>query len=220
MPSGCWRLLALPAAAGIYVVAPFLVPVLLGWKWLDAIPLMQILAFNGALLLFHSSICAVLVGRGFPGRVTFINACYTIMLLALLALFFLYWRDVGVIGAAYAALLTSLFCTPLYIDQIRRCLGLAPSLFLKAIARPLLATGVMVLAVRWLLPAHDPKIEFLVALAWLTAGVVLGMATYVAAAAALWQAAGRPRGAEQVLLERVRAFLVQRFGPPFAADGP
>jgi len=201
----------LPAAACIFAVAPFLVPTLLGQKWLDAVPLMQILAFNGALMLFHSSICAVLIGRGFPARVTYSNACYTAILLLLLALFFLFWRGLGVEGAAYAALLTSVLCTPIYLYQMRHCLGLGPSLFLKAIARPMIAAGVLVVLVRAVLPAYDPAMGGVVVLGWLVAGIALAVASYLATVAAVWQLRGRPPGAEQVLLGRVGALWTRRF---------
>ena len=208
---GMLALLALPAAACIFAVAPFLVPTLLGQKWLDAVPLMQILAFNGALMLFHSSICAVLIGRGFPARVTYSNACYTAILLLLLALFFLFWRGLGVEGAAYAALLTSVLCTPIYLYQMRHCLGLGPSLFLKAIARPMIAAGVLVVLVRAVLPAYDPAMGGVVVLGWLVAGIALAVASYLATVAAVWQLRGRPPGAEQVLLGRVGALWTRRF---------
>lgn len=214
---GLLALLALPAAACIFAVAPFLVPTLLGQKWLDAVPLMQILAFNGALMLFHSSICSVLIGRGFPKRVTFSNACYTGVLLALLAFFFLYRADVGVIGAAYATLLTSVLCTPIYLYQMRRCMGLASSLFLKAIVRPLVAAFALVAVVRWLLPTYDPTMGFVTTAAWLAAGVVLAVVAYVAMAASVWKAVGSPPGAEQILLESARALWAHRFGPKLTA---
>jgi lipopolysaccharide exporter len=217
---GLLALLALPAAATIFAVAPFLVPTLLGKKWLDAIPLMQILAFNGALLLFHSSICSVLMGRGFPKRVTITNGCYTVILLAFLAFFFLGWPEVGVIGAAYAVLLTSVLCTPIYLYQMRRCLGLAPMLFLKAIARPMLAAGVLVASVTWLLPDYDPAMGIVVTLAWLSAGVALAVATYAASIFGLWVALHRPPGPEQMAMDRVHALWVSRFGDKFATHQP
>jgi len=215
---GLLALIALPAAAGIFSVAPFLVPTLLGLKWLDAVPLMQILAFNGALLLFHSSMCSILIARGFPARVTFSNACYTAILLTLLAIFFFSWREIGVVGAAYAALLTSVLCTPIYIYQMRNCLELPASLFVKAIVRPLFAATILVGVVRWFLPAFEPTMSVFVTVAWLAAGCILGFFTYLLVISATWWLAGHPAGAEQVLMQRVRELLVQRFGKRFAAD--
>lgn len=196
-------LLALPAAAGIFAVASFLVPAVLGPKWLDAVPVIGILAFNGALLTLHSSICAVLIGRGFTAQVTLTNLIYVLLLLALLALFAIRF---GVTGAAYAALFTSVLTTPIYLHQMRRCLGIAFAVFLRALVRPLSAAVLMAISVRTALPAFSPAMPYGAMLAWLIAGVAAGIVTYFVLLLALWTLAGSPPGAERTLLERARLF--------------
>ena len=84
-------------------------------------------------------------------------------------------------------------------------------MFLKAIARPVVAAAVLVVAVRAALPAYDPTMGGIVVLGWLVAGSALAGASYLAAIAAVWQLLGRPPGAEQVLLGRVAAFWMRRF---------
>lgn len=202
---GMLALLALPAAAGIFAVAPYLVPVVLGTKWLDTIPLMEVLAFNGALLLFHSSICAVLIGRGFPGRVTVTNASYVVILLVLLGL--LSWRF-GMLGAACAALGSSVLSTPIYLYQVRRCLGVGPMTFVRAVARPLIASLSMAVLVRWTLPLYDSFLPLHMLALWLSIGVVVGVFVYIALIALLWNAVGRPSGPERVAMDRARGLLV------------
>lgn len=213
---GVLAMLALPAAAVIFAVAPFLVPVLLGPKWLTAVPLMQVLAFNGALMLFHSSISAVLMGRGFPFRVGIANASYVIVLVALL---FLFSTHFGVVGAAYAALLTTVLCTPIYLYQIRRCLGIGADVFLKAIARPLTAALLTAALVRAAMPEHEPAMGVIVAALWFIGGSAAGVLIYAGLELGLWRLAGRPAGAERAVLDRLRSFLGQRFGGRFAAPG-
>ena len=208
---GMLSLLALPAAAGIYAVAPFLVPVILGHKWLAAVPLMQLLAFNGVLLMFHSSMCSLLVGRGFPGRVSVVNAAYVLVLIAALALFS---RRFDVVGAAYAVLATSVLATPLYLLQLRRSLGIGLASFVKAVIRPAAASALMAITVQWVLPAHATNLPFAATVMWLGAGLSLGFASYVIYAAAIWWLLGRPEGAEQLVLERLR----QRWAAPPPVD--
>lgn len=204
-------MLALPAAAGIFAVAPYLVPVILGPKWLQTVPLMQLLAFNGALLLFHGSMCAVLMGRGFPARVTIANSIYVLIFLILLALLA---SNHGVQGVAFAALLTSLLCTPVYLYQLRRCLGIRTRVFMKAITRPLIAALLMVLALRWVLPPADTPLALGEAALWLGVGCVLGVCVYAAALFALWHLMRRPPGPEQMVLTRLRGWLDARRGEP------
>lgn len=208
---GILALVALPIAAGMHALAPYLIPVMLGNKWLDVVPLMQLLAFNGALLLFHASICAVLIGRGFPARVMYANLFYTAMLLALLAGIFQYDKSIGVKGAAYAALLTSLLSTPVYLYQLRHCLGLQPFLFIKAATRPALASALLILMVQRVIPPYRVGTTFVSTFIWLLAGSIVALGTYVAAVLLVWHVAGRPVGAEHMLLQRLAKEWAQRF---------
>jgi lipopolysaccharide exporter len=199
-------LLALPAAGILFAVAPFLVPVILGPKWMATIPLMQVLAFNGALLLFHGSICAVLMGRGYPGRVTLTNAVFVTVFLILLgpasALH-------GLLGAAFAALTTSLVCTPLYLLQLQRTLSIGPSVFARAIARPLLATAISLAVLRGVLPADSGHLGAAQAAAWLFAGGAIGVVTYAALVLGMWQLGGRRPGAEHIVVGKVSQMFGQ-----------
>lgn len=207
-------LLALPAAATLFAVAPFVVAVLLGQKWLAAIPLMQILAFNGALLLFHSSISSVLFARGFPERVTLTNGCFAALLIGLLATVFNVKPDVGVTGAAIVALTTSVLCTPLYLYQMRSCLGVSPMLFVNAVARPVLAAMAAIGVLVWLLPAYTPAMPTALTVACLLGGSTLSVAVYAGVLALLWHLAGRPEGSgERMVINTVRTQWVRRFGP-------
>jgi len=198
-------LLALPAAGILFAVAPFLVPVILGPKWSATVPLMQVLAFNGALLLFHGSICAVLMGRGYPGRVTLTNAVFVAVFLLLLGPASAMH---GLLGAAFAALITSAVCTPLYLLQLRRTLAIKPSVFARAIARPLFATAITVAALRWLLPVDTLHMGATQAAVWLFAGAAFGVATYAATVLSMWQLGGRGPGAEHIVVGK----LSQMFG--------
>jgi lipopolysaccharide exporter len=208
---GALALLAVPAAAGLFAVAPFLVPVILGPKWLGAVPLMEILALNGGILLFHSSICAVVIAGGRPDRVSTTNLMYVVMLLMLLAVVVPVW---GVIGVAWAAIATSVLATPIYLLQVRRSLGIPPAEFVRAAARPAMASALMALAVRWLLPDWTASMTLLHSVGWLLGGVASGAVVYAAMVGILWLANGRPEGMEKVLLAKVRLRLAGTPGEP------
>lgn len=197
---GVLAILALPAASILFAVSPYLVPVLLGKKWLASTPLMEALAFNGALMMFHSSISTVLVGRGFPKRVGFANACYVILLAAML-----YWLAAayGVVGAAYAALSTTILCTPIYLYQIKRCLLIGPMVFLRAVARPTVAAITAAVMLRWWLPDYDATMSVFESAAWLLLGSLAGVLLYTALVLGLWHLAGRPDGAERNVLSKL-----------------
>jgi O-antigen/teichoic acid export membrane protein len=201
---GMLALIALPASAGIFAIAPYLVPVALGQKWLAGVPLMEILAFNGGLLLIHSSICTVLIAAGHPDRVVKANAFYVVMLLGL---FVLLVPRLNVPGAAYAALTTSMLCTPVYLWQVKRGVGVPVSEFLRAAIRPVAAGVAMASMVRLIMPEWTPQMASTTALAWLIGGVIIGVAAYVGAMLLLWVVAGRPDGAERIVIAKVRQRL-------------
>lgn len=204
-------LFAVPAAAGIYTVAPFLVPVVLGPKWLAGVSLMEILAFNGGLLFFHSSICTVLIANGHPDRVAKTNGLYVVIVLILFGLLV---PSYGLIGAALSALGASVLSTPVYLSQVRRSVGVPASVFVRAAAHPVVAALAMVGLVRWVLPAWTPQMNSTESIGWLIGGITLGIFAYGAAVLLLWLAAGCPAGAERVLLEGARQHLLKRHSAP------
>ncbi len=211
--------LALPVSAGLFALAPYCVVLLLGQKWLAAIPAMQVLAFNGALMLFHSSITSVLFGRGFPAVVTLVNGCHAVLLIVLVSAALLWWPEHGVRGAAYAALATSMLTTPLYIYQLRRCMGVPMRFFVSAAWRPLLAGLAVILGLRQVLPPFDPAVGPLSLLAWAMAGGALALVIFVVVIGAAWHLAGRPPGAEAFALDKLRRAWLARFPGRSATGG-
>ena len=202
-------LIAVPAAVGVFAVAPYFVPVVLGAKWLGATPLLELLAFNGVLLLFHSSICSVLIATGHPDRVTKTNAVYVVILVA--ALFMLTSR--GATGAAYAVLAASILSTPIYLFQVRHCIGVGIRAFIFAIIRPVAGSIVMIAVVRSILPEYAPTLSTLESAALFAGGIAAGIATYISFMAILWTLLGRPEGAEQLVLAKATELIKSRIRP-------
>jgi O-antigen/teichoic acid export membrane protein len=177
------------------------VPVVLGVKWLDGTALVEILALNGAVLLFHSSMGAVLMARGFPDYVTKTNGLYAILLLGMLAVFVTRY---GVAGAAYAALGTSVAMTPAFLYLMKHKIGVGAEVFARATLRPALASILMAMIVRWLLPVYERSMSIEHAASLLAAAIAIGVVVYASIVGLLWMAAGRPVSAERIALERIR----------------
>ncbi|MCX8004031.1 MAG: oligosaccharide flippase family protein [Burkholderiaceae bacterium] len=199
---GLLAVFAVAASAGIAAVAPWAVPVVLGPKWADAVELIQILAISGGIVTFQSPICALLIGLGYPQRV-FVGHLTFVAILAggLLAL----PLDLGVRAAAYAVLLAAAVSTPVFLGLLHATLRLPAATLPRALLRPLLAAIVMFAVIRLGMPPLPSQAPALTGLGLLLLCVVGGAAVYAAALAALWFVAGRPAGAERMILEQVRA---------------
>jgi len=202
-------LIALPAAAGIYVVAPYLVPVALGSKWMEAVPLLEVLAFNGAVVLFHSSMGGVLIAKGYPRDIARVNVYYALLLLGLLALLVPYY---GAVGAAYATIGAAISMTPCFLYLVKRRIGVGLGMFGRAIVRPLLASALMVFAVRWTLPTYEQSMSIERAATLLISGVAIGVVVYASAIALLWKLMGCPVGVEHELFGRIRRTVAATSG--------
>lgn len=200
-------LFAIPAAAGIFAVAEYFVPVVLGAKWLEATPMLKLLTINGALLFFHSSICAVLIGTGHPDRAVKTNSIYVVLMIAGFILF----AGIGTLGVVYTVLTASVLTTPVYLYQVRRCIGVKAISFLGAALRPMIASLIMIFTVYAFLPDFSATQSTLESISWLGGGVVVGVITYISAMLVMWLALSRPDGAESMLIEKIHGRIRDRW---------
>jgi lipopolysaccharide exporter len=193
-------LIAIPVAAGILAVAHFFIPVVLGLRWISGVPLMEVMAVGSLMMVFQSSISAVLLGRGYPYVITQMNFVFVVLLVVLM---FLLVPPFGTVGAARAFSLTAALVMPLYLYHLRRLLGMPVKTFLLAVVRPLISSIVMVVCVRSFLPEYSPVMATLNATLWLLVGATCGAVIYVVIDALLWLLVGKPAGAERALLDQV-----------------
>ena len=120
---GLLTIIALPAAAGIFAKAPFIVPVVLGANWLAAVPLIQILGIFGAIALFHSSMHTFLFASGHPAAAARAQAVFVLVLAMLLAALV---GQYAVTGAALAVVGASFIATFAYLFAVYRHSGIGP----------------------------------------------------------------------------------------------
>jgi len=194
-------MLALPAGVGIAVTADLLVRVVLGPNWLEAIPLIRVLAVYGAVMIVHGNVGYVYIALGRPRILTATSGVFVCSLALLL---FVLVPRFSVQGAAWSFLCASLLQLPVTYVTLVRVLQLRVSQFWVAVWRPVAATLVLGGSVQFVStsievpPRQGPEVVALVLLAG------LGCAIYVLTLYGLWGAAGRPAGAERVCLDRAR----------------
>lgn len=195
--------LTLPAALGIALVAPLLVEVVLGEKWLPMVPLLQLLAISNLLLSITVNNSFVYMACGRPDFMFAINLSRTLLFFVLL----LPLLDVsGLVGIGQARLVTTLVMLAAVQVVMSRFLSLQLLAFLSALSRPGAACVVMYLvlvALQTYCTAPDKPVM-------LALLVVAGGMTYVGASLLIWQLQGRPEGLESTVLARIRPRSIGR----------
>jgi O-antigen/teichoic acid export membrane protein len=208
---GTLAMVVIPAGVGMALVADPFVRVVLGYQWLEAVPLLQCLAVYGVFRGLYMCPMHALIAYGRPG-VSAQFAWAGVLLLAPLgyALVTLY----GAIGMAWARTLVGGIVFVIAAASMARVTGCRFGTQLARFARPAAAAALMagtLLALPHIEWAH-PALE-------LFGKAALGALVYTLATLALWHAAGRPDGGERLALDTLRRRL-QRVRPATPAGGP
>lgn len=209
-------LFALPAAVGIAVTADLLVPVVLGTKWTDASPLIAILALYGAVTAMQGSTGYVYIALGKPRITTLLSGFYLAVLIP--ALIWLTMR-VGLQGTCWAYLGTALLILPINYVVLIRTLRMQVSRLFAVIWRPVLASAVMFLSVKFYILSLPISSEILTQIIQLFIAVALGVLCYGVALFGLWVASSRPHGAERLVLDQVTPRIKKIYGMAFSSSG-
>lgn len=200
-------LLVLPVSVGVAMMAPNIVRILLGPQWVEAVPIIQILAFAGAVSALTSNNMSAYQALGKPNLST--ATLLVRMLLLLLGLVILTNRF-GVVGVAYAEVLAALGSLAVSIPILAVTLKLKPFVYFGALVRPLIASALMGLVLHFVLPARGLDADIVHAITWLCLGSLAGAVVYPLIAAVLWLLAGRPESVELMIFSRIREMVSAR----------
>lgn len=199
-------LFALPAGIGIVCVADLMVPAVLGWKWIDVVPVMQILAVFGVIQALQTNIGYIYLATGKPRMLALIGAIQFVLLLAFIIPGMHYY---GVQGAAWAFLLTAVAMIPVNQLLLARYLALGYLEFGRKMVRPLAAALLMAAAVAGVRHPFTLEHSSGAYLAMLLLAIACGALVYATALFGLWAGAGRPPGAEQFVFGKIQAVLAR-----------
>lgn len=188
--------IAIPASVGLALIASDAVMLLLGEKWLAAIPFLQILAFTHAVQAVTTSGGYILLTLGRIRDAAMIAwlqvACFVVIVFLLIP-----GSDaVGIATARVASVLIGLILV--FLLLLRAMSNLTLLEIVRSVSRPLTATALMALALIW----FDRIIELSPILSLITK-VMIGTVVYVAVLGTIWFSFGRPTGAESYLLDKL-----------------
>jgi lipopolysaccharide exporter len=199
-------LLGVPAGVGLALVSREAVQVLLGEKWMIAVPFVEIIAYVNVVTAISTSGIYILYALG---QVRTIAIYSWVQVAIFLICAYLVFPTSGAIAVAWLRFGIAVLGVCVFLTLLMRALkGLRVSELAAAVWRPLVAVCVMSAGVHaaGLLPTSG-------AVLLLAAKIAAGGVTYAAAILLLWYLAGRPAGAESYLVGHARDRLAARRKP-------
>ena len=187
-------LLALPAGLGICATADLLVPVLLGAKWADSVPLVELLALNGTVAAMLSNTNVIFWSMGRPHLNTYLSLA-RLALVGPAMLIGAYHN--GVLGVAMGYLFATILMLPINLVLLHRTLDMQLRRFVSAVWRPVTAAIFMYGLLQAIIL---PTVADTASLPSVVIAIVSGAALFIAATLLFWILAGRPDGAEKKLM--------------------
>lgn len=197
-------LCAIPAGIGIALVADSMVVVVLGDKWRESIPLIQILGVSGVFVALQTNTGSLYMALGKPHFLTMIALVHLLLLFLPLLIVLLEWH--GVTGIAEAYLYSSLVIWPINFFIVARLIKLRFLDYLTVLWRPFLACALMVATVtytRGFINDYIANMEII----RLPIEISLGAVTYMLSILFLWWASRYPDGAEKFLLSKIKGYI-------------
>lgn len=201
-------LIVLPVSAGVAALAAPLVRLLLGEQWGGAVPVIQILVFAGVVSAVTSNNVAAYLALGRPHLTTVILVARLVLLAGAITLLA---GGHGLLGVAYAELVSAAGSLAISLPILLRTLEVRVADYLRTVWRPLAASAVMAAALHAGLGLLPPPEDVATALLRLAVGVLLGAVVYPVSVAVLWLLAGRPQAVEVLVATRAAAWLRERF---------
>lgn len=196
----------LPLAMGLSLVAAPLVHFVLGEKWIDTIPMIEVIAFYGLTRIVGANYAAAFLALRRPDVLLRVVAA---MLLLRVPLFWWAIVEYGVQGLVYALAGIGMLQLAVTFGIFKMFSLISFSKLLFELWRSVLSTavmaGVLVTLVDPWTSAFHPGLDLLVS-------VATGIVVYAGAMMLLWRSCARPAGPEQLIVDfiRDRAIAVNR----------
>ncbi|MGQ0850076.1 MAG: lipopolysaccharide biosynthesis protein [Actinomycetota bacterium] len=140
---GLTSFLAFPAFVGVMVTAPQLVPLIFGAKWIEAVPVMQILSFAGLLEAVLHAPGVAMKALGKPSWRLAIAALTTVVTVA----GFLISVRWGIVAVATAFVVINYLLSPITLRAAHRLIGADGRVLARHVFPPLAASVGMALAI-------------------------------------------------------------------------
>ena len=136
-------LIVFPVFLGMLVLVPEIVTSLLGDKWGQSIPVLQILLLIGIVHCLLSPMVSILVGAGNPGLRLKLQAVDSLINLIGFSIA-VHW---GIVWVAASYVIVGYALTPMWYWSVKRVVDVRGVVYFKLIMRPLIVTIVMIMGI-------------------------------------------------------------------------
>ncbi len=198
---GMLLFVAAPAGVGISVLAQEFTAILLGEKWQDAVPFIEILALVGVLSLFPSSSISALVNSG---RVKVLACLSVVRLFVRTSLLFAGFYYFGINGFLWATLISIILYSLISLSAQRHYGLISFKKLFSMCWRSLVATAFMYFflkAIQNFLYTNVTHNE------WIVSGVIVvaGIMSYGTCILTLWSLSGKGHGPENEFMNYIKS---------------
>ncbi|MDX2367601.1 MAG: lipopolysaccharide biosynthesis protein [Colwellia sp.] len=189
-------IIAVPSAVGIAAIAPIFVPVLLGEKWVEAIPVIQLIALGSIMTSMNTNSGYIYLALA-KQKITTALMCFRLVIF--LPLLYYFALEKGAVGAAFSTLVVASVMFPINLLVIKRQLKMKWGDFLAIMYRPLLASFFMGTSVQAFVYSIND-----IGLISLLLGVTIGVITFLLGLLLLWCMTSKKEGIELSIFNKFK----------------
>ncbi len=200
-------IIAAPVSAVLFGIAGSAVDVVLGPKWVDTVPLIQLLVVCGLVGALQSNLYLALTALGKPQASTLLSAVLLVLSLPVVV-----WASIqhGVLGAAYGLVFQALLSMAGVLILFRQYSGYALKPLLMAVWRPLLCSAGIGSVIYALDTGAIATINSMPAWIRFFGLSLAGLLIYPLSLWLTWRACGSPAGAERTVIDFLSARWYQQ----------
>lgn len=198
-------LVVLPVSMAVAVLAGPIVRVLLGEQWGQAVPIIHVLAFSGAISALNANNISAYLALGKPYLPTLVLVVRLIIFAAIIGVV---WPERGVVKVAYAELAAAAGSFAVSLPILFSLLRLRLRAYMASVWRPLVASVLTAGATQLVVSRFDKPDSLLSALLLLATGLLVFAVFYLFLLWVLWSLSGRRDTIEKLIALKVREVLV------------
>lgn len=192
--------IAMPAGIGIALISKYIVPVMLGEKWIETIPLIQFLAIYGALNVLQNNCGLVYIAQGDSRLTTMFSISFSILLIVSIIIFI---NFKGIMGVVWGYLIACGIIAPTNLYVAAKRLNLNLKDHIKILKRPIMASLGMATIILLCEKIFSNNIGITSDMLKMFFYVIVGVVIYTSIIIALWYLEGKPNGLEVSILRKI-----------------